>query len=172
MARGNLAAQTPQVPATVFPALDLVYRFLLNFDSDVRLLEGLSRNSNYSIASSAVLADDAILRFDMKAQRKYRIDAMLAFSANSKLRHTGPAGASVFLLERRLVDTVGNSTALDTAYSAADIVLANAGLLWLRGIIHNGANAGTFKLQFAQNAANVTPSLLYAGSVLRYSLVD
>ena len=172
MARGNLPAQTPTVPPDVFPAMDLLYRFLLQFDDDVRKLEGLSRTTNYSIASSTVLADDTILRFDMKAQRKYRIDCLLAVSANSKMRHTGPAAPSVFLLKRRLVDTAGNSTTLDTAYSAADVALANAGLLWLRGIIHNGANAGTFKIQFAQNASNVTPSLLYAGSVLRYSLVD
>jgi hypothetical protein len=172
MARGNLPAQTPIVPRDVFVAFDLVYRFILGASTDLDALEGLLRDTTTSVASSTVLAADTKLQFPILPLQKIRFQAELFFSANCKFRHVGPAGASLVMIDRYQRDTAGLTTALDVAFSAADIAVANAAYVRLSGIIHNGATAGTVSFQWAQNASNVTPSSLYAGSLLRYSLID
>lgn len=172
MARGSIPAQAPIVPQEVFLAMDLLYRFVNEMSSDLRSIEGATVKVDESVASSTTLADSPTLQFAMEPSRKYRISAELYFSANVKLRHTGPASPLLVSLARQLTDSGGNSQVFDSAYSSSDIVLANAGVLKILGIVHNGATAGIFKLRWAQNSSSSTASQLYAGSVLRHSLID
>lgn len=65
--------------------------------------------------------------------------------------------------------------AVDTAFSAADLTLTgtgtNGGFVMLSGVVHNGANAGTFSFQWAQNTSDGTATVVRAGSYLEYSVV-
>lgn len=171
MARGSLPAQTPQVPPDTFVSFDLLYRFVSEISGDLGYVEGISKSVDTLVASSTVLVNDPQLRFLLPAYRKVRFQAILFATGNLDYRHYGPAGASRVMISRRTHDAGGIAAALDAAFSAADIATPGLCVVYLDGIVHNGATAGPVGISHAQTASNVTPSGLYAGSVLRHSPV-
>lgn len=172
MARGSLPAQTPTVPPDVFIPLDLLYRHVQQMDSSLRRLEGLVKVVDTPFVSNAVLTADNIFQAALPAQRTLRIDALLICSGNLKLRHTGPAAPNLVMLRREYLDAGASTVALDTAFSAVDIVAANPAIIRLQGLVKVGITPGFFGISWAQNASNATPSRIYPGSVLRCTLVD
>lgn len=145
-------------------------QYLLGLDSDVREVTGKHLIANQAKASDITLAPNTTLTFLLAANIKYRLAGRLYVTDNFKLRHAGPAAPTLFRLARHFVGSAANTHNYDVAYSAADINLSE-GVLELEGIIHNGANAGFFTLQWAQQVSNVTPAQLYAGSWLQCSRI-
>ena len=171
MARGNLPSNTPTVPAESFFAINALYLWAKDVGNDLLALEGVRKRGDTSLISLATLGLSE-LTAPLKKQRKYRLQGRLFFSANVKIRFVGPSSPTRVMISYERIDTAGDARTLLTAYSAADIVLANAGVLSFDGIVHNGATEGDFGISWAQNSSNVTPSVLYAGSWLQYSLID
>lgn len=172
MARGNLPAQTPLVPQDTFVAMDEVYRYAKELGKDVGQLEGIVKRVVVTKASNITLAADPVLQIPLRAHQKISLQCVLYSTANVKYRTVGPAGAALLAVKRSLLDSGGATVALDTAYSGTDVVVLNASILELTGIIHNGATAGIFSLSWAQNSSNATPSQFYIGSWLQYALID
>jgi len=171
MARSNIPEQTPLVPHETFISMNMLFNAVRGLDADLAAVEGVAARGILQLVSSAVLVDHPVLQFAMKASRRYRFQALLFCSANVKIRYTGPAAPTLVMAAREEID-VTPSVTFDTAYSAADIPLTTAAILRITGLIHNGVNAGNFKIQWAQNSSNATPSEIYIGSVLQYSLID
>lgn len=130
-------------------------------------------------ADSATLADDAVLKFAMLANTKYAIRASIFWdtvaAADIKFRHVGPASPTLVRILRWDVapGTVAvQNLAVDVAYSSGDIACTSVGTtggwLTLEGIIHNGANAGDFKIQWAQNVSDAGNTSVLAGSFLEW----
>lgn len=172
MARGDLPLQTPTVDPDSFFAVNLLYIWASDLSKDLAYVEGLRKSANTPLASNTVLALDDKLNVLLKANRKYRIQGKLFFSANFKLRFVGPSTPTLVSLAYQKIDTAGNTHVFDTAYSVADIALPNAGQLAFDVLVHNGTTEGFFGISWAQNASNVTPTNLYAGSWLQHSLID
>lgn len=143
--------------------------------------QSVVKQSDQSKTSDASLADDSELTLALAANTKYIIEVDIYFSTAStpdiKFRHTGPASPTIVHLERWHIVGGGSAFAgvtVDTAYSASDIAIDGsgaAGVLHIRGVIHNGANAGTFAIQWAQNTSNGTAATVRAGSQIRYRKV-
>lgn len=171
MARGNLPAQTPVVNRDSFVAFDLLYRYVNEMDRDVRFATGGPILAFRGKASDTTLAIDSAFSAQLLPSQRVRVRIELATTGNVKLRHVGPAGASLIMLERKIVDSSGSSSILDSAYSAADITLATPSLVTIQGIIHNGATAGPFGISWAQATSSVTPAGLQTGSSFSYSLI-
>lgn len=172
MARGSLAAQTPLVPKDTFVSFDLMYRFLKELDADVKRVEGQRLTATSSKTSNTTLASEIPFVFPLKASQKVRIHGKLYTTGNIKLRHLGPASPVLVHIARTITIAASASAVLDSAYSAADIVPGAASVLEFDGLVYNGPTAGNFEIHWAQNASNATPSSLYAGSWMQYSLVD
>ncbi|HLC28314.1 MAG TPA: hypothetical protein VJL07_02590 [Dehalococcoidia bacterium] len=140
----------------------------------------ITKTADESITEDATLNDDAALLFAMAANTKYRFRLEVFFdtgaSEDFKYRHAGPASPTLVRIKRRhLVPSATSYTgiAVETAFSASDVNLlstgTNGGWFQLEGIIHNGANAGNFSLQWAQAAGGITSTVVRAGSYLEYS---
>lgn len=136
------------------------------------------KTADETIQSDTTLGVDATLKVTMLANTKYAIRAKIFFDSGAtgdfKWRHSGPASPTLVRLVRVHVVPGGAAyagVAVDTAYSSADITLngsASAGWVEFDAIIHNGANAGDFEFQWAQNASEAVNTTVRAGSYLDY----
>ena len=137
------------------------------------------KSADETITSDNTLDDDAILKFAMAANTKYTFRARIFFdttaAADFKYRHAGPASPTLVRVHRREViagGTADTTSTVDVAYSAADISLAGAGTtggyIELDGTIHNGANAGDFTFQWAQNMSDASNTTVRAGSYVEW----
>jgi hypothetical protein len=125
------------------------------------------------------LADDTDLLFAMLANTKYvvRIRAWWGTAATPDFKYAtaGPASPTLVRSMRKHIDPSALTT-LASASSAAYIgsTAVNAGTGTTGGyveidtIIHNGANAGNFSFQWAQNTTDASATTLLAGSYLEY----
>jgi len=163
MARGNLPAQTPQVPRDSFIAFDLLYRHVSDMSKDLEAVEGSGPRLAPGLVSDTTLDFDPRLSVNLAPGEKGRFEALLFATANVKFRLLGPAGPVLVLWDQ--------TGTLQTAYSAADIVVASPAVFQLRGIVHNGTTAGRFGISWAQNSSSLTNAGFYQGSIFRYSRV-
>ncbi len=135
-----------------------------------------------TITSDAVLGDDAALVFSMAANTTYRIRASVAFatSANppgAKFATVGPASPTRVHASYRSLDGAGASIAtpeeVTSAYIASTNVLGTGpgAQVDITMIVENGANAGTFAIQWAQTTSSLTSLSVLKGSYLEYSVV-
>lgn len=139
----------------------------------------LVKSADFARSSNTTLASDADLIFAMAANTTYLIDLKLFISAPTtpgyKIGITGPSSPTALMCLGRETDSAPSTTVLGvTSYTTVRSVspAANREIcveLSLR--IVNGANAGSFAVQFAQNASNATASTLYKGSMLRYRAI-
>lgn len=133
-----------------------------------------------SIASTTGLVSDADLRVPIGVNAlvvlRGRINYSTVDAADFKWRHTGPSGAVSVQINRRAIapgDTAYSGVAIDTAYSAADISVLGAtgyGTIEFDGTIANGATAGNFIFQWAQNTSNAGATRIEAGSFIEIAL--
>jgi hypothetical protein len=163
MARGNLPAQTPQVPRDSFVAFDLLYRHVTDLSADLKALEGAGPPLGPGLVSDTSLDFDTAMSTSLKPNQKIRFEFWLFATSNVKFRLLGPASPALVLW-----DQTGSA---QIAYSGSDIVTASPTFFQLRGIVHNGTTAGTFGISWAQNVSSVTPAGFYQGSVFRYSSI-
>lgn len=135
--------------------------------------------SDEIITADNVLTADAALSFAMVAGRKYLVRGRIFFdttaNADIKFRHAGPSSPVLVRIARKAIApgaTADSNVAVDTAFSASDIAVTGSGTdggtFSFEGIVHNGANAGTFAIQWAQNVSDAGNTTVRAGSYLEY----
>jgi len=146
----------------------------VNHWTPVRKTADQTKNSNTTLAA------DTALQFPMLANTKYAFRGRVHYGtpggADIKFRHTGPASPSFVHIKRHSLApgaTAFGNIAIDTAYSSADIVITEVsgteGYFEFDGVVHNGANAGTFAIQWAQNTSDAGGTTVRAGSFIEYS---
>lgn len=139
------------------------------------------KTADESKSANTTLANDTHLLFAMLANTKYSVRGRIFFSdsddSDIKFRHTGPASPTVLHLAR-YARTAANDDLTnegnDTGYSGSDIAITGTwteGIFAIDGIIHNGANAGNFAIQWAQNTSKAGALTVRAGSYLEYRIV-
>jgi hypothetical protein len=171
MARAKIPAQTPIVPRDIFLPLDFIYQYLRAADGELDALAGNRLNQSASKVTDAVLAEDLTLRVQVREQNKVSLQFLLFCTGNTKLRLLGPAGADLVNFSVIVQDSTGFTSYFLTAYSGVDIVIPLDSWLQISGLVHNGTTVGYVGLHWAQNASNIVPSVIHAGSILRYSLI-
>lgn len=127
--------------------------------------------------ANTTFANDAELKFSMLVNKKYRIRGTIWFDTTAagdfKYQFVGPASPTLVRFER--IDCVAGGTPAenvpDTAYPT-NKALAGAGTtggyIRFEAIVQNGASAGTFALQWAQNTSDAGNTTVYAGSYIEY----
>lgn len=135
--------------------------------------------ANFTKTSSTALTSDADLTFTMAANTTYVIEGRLFINSPStsgmKVGLTGPSGGTV-LFTGFDIDNTGTQAAFGgSSYStnlrANTPALSEDVVLYFTARIANGANAGAFAVQFAQNTSNAAASTLYKGSYIRYKVM-
>ncbi len=141
------------------------------------------KSADQTKTANTTLATDSELSFTMAISAKYRVEMEVYFDSTAagdfKWRHVGPTSPSIVRLSRRAIvpgaAVAFSSILVDLAFSAADLPLVSTGttggVIYLEGIVHNGANAGTFGFQWAQNTSDAGNTIVRAGSILRYRTV-
>jgi hypothetical protein len=125
------------------------------------------------------LANDSALQFSMLANTKYAIHIVVFFdtAANPdfKFALSGPTSPTLVRVLRQHIDPNALTTiitASETSYTASTAVAGgtgtNGGYIEMHIIVQNGANAGTFAFQWAQNTSNGSATIVRAGSYLEY----
>lgn len=139
----------------------------------------LTKAANLTRASTTTLASDADLTFSMAANSVYLIEATLyiesLLTSGFKVGITGPASPTLVISTGSDTDSAGNIAGFGvTSYTTirSNTPAANEYIvLQIRARIANGANAGAFAFQFAQNVSNAAAATLYKGSFMKYKLV-
>jgi hypothetical protein len=140
----------------------------------------VKKTSDQSKTSNTTLANDTELTFALAANTKYAVRGRIIFETGAtgdfKWRHSGPASPTLVRIVRKAIVPAAaalSGVAIDSAFSAADITIigtsAGAGYIEFDGIVQNGANAGTFAFQWAQNTTDVTATIVRAGSYLQWT---
>ena len=134
------------------------------------------RATDSSITTNTVLASDSTLKFAMLANTAYDFEAWLLLDVDAdsgwKLGITGPAAPTeVFVTAQYFDDNSNNRGSSATSYTQLDANTPGAdrnACITIKGLIRNGANAGDFALQFAQNVNHATAFIIKRGSRLSY----
>jgi len=133
-----------------------------------------------SRTNDATLASDPDLQFAMAAGETYAIRLKVFFTAPAtpglKFALVGPASPTRVQAERRVRAPGGTTETIagDDVYTASTAIAGNAtahGFLTMDIVVENGANAGTFAFQWAQNAANANACAVRAGSTLEWAVL-
>jgi hypothetical protein len=114
---------------------------------------------------------DSELEFAVAANEVWQFEGVILFTTAAtpdiKFQATGPTGAvGAWGIVGNAGTTVqGNRTVLGTEQA---FTAFTAGIIRFWGAIHNGANAGTLAIQFAQNTADAANTTILAGSYIKY----
>lgn len=132
--------------------------------------------ADQTVNNSTVLVDDNELQFWAGANDAFLIKLLPYFSSSTvadiKIGVSVPAGGTArFLRIQKYVDATPSIDGADTTdqmkmNGAGAGVPRQEGLS--QGIFINGATAGYFKIQFAQNVAEVSDTIMKANSILEY----
>jgi hypothetical protein len=138
------------------------------------------KTADESLTGNNTYQDDDALTFAVAANTKYRFRLVVFYTAATagdiKFQLTGPSSPTVFYsaLFAQGPDATSLGTVNWSAFSTSQAILAASnqpGMIWIEGILHNGANAGNVTLQWAQNTASGTTTVR-AGSYVEYSLLS
>lgn len=126
--------------------------------------------------TGTTLTDDEFLFFPMAVNKSYFIDMFVVtyIRANSDFKYNITVPASGFF--RSMERTHATHEALTTTAivanpgSTAVLVTAGEGYGFIRwtGPYTNGANAGNWMFQWAQNTSHADDATVVAGSIIRY----
>jgi len=134
-----------------------------------------------------VLAADATLKLTMEANTKYALRLTVfidtAATPDFKFRLAGPATPT--LIRSQFLYYIGpasggttatGASRIENTYSASDITIVSAAdqlgsYIRIEATIHNGANAGNFEFQWAQNTSSGSATSVLAGSYLKWHQV-
>jgi hypothetical protein len=125
------------------------------------------KGSDQSFTSNTTLADDPDLQSAVEANAVYtfffNLQQTAASGGDLKTWILGPTGATA---NSGIIAQLGANT---TRGINSIVSLTGSGfivpLLWM-GTLFTGVNAGTFKIQYAQNTSNGTATTVKAGSTL------
>jgi len=129
------------------------------------------------VTSNGTLFDDSALTFSMAANTNYAVRLIVFFdtgaSEDFQFALTGPTSPTYVRVRRRHFPP-GSTTAtngMDTTVTPATSITGTGttgGFIEMDVAWQNGANAGTFAFQWAQNSSGATASVVRAGSYLEY----
>jgi hypothetical protein len=154
--------------------------------AQVRSLLGVftpvAKTADQNVTNSTTLVDATDLAFSVEANAKYQFRVRLFFkvsgtSAGAKYSITGPASPTVF--EAHVYDFGEGATETErhfgsAAYFTENITIGSGGATTgtgyaeIMGVFHNGANAGTLKIQFANVTAAGQTTTLRAASTIEW----
>jgi hypothetical protein len=148
------------------------------YQNGTQVWSTVAKTSDETIQSDTTLNADAALVFAMSANTKYSFKLFVIFDTGAtgdfKFRHAGPSSPTLVRIRRHHIIGAGTAyagIAIDTAYSSVDVAVAGSagpGVVEMDGIVHNGANAGNFEFQWAQNASEAVDTTVRAGSYIQY----
>lgn len=137
--------------------------------------------------TDATAASDPHLVAPVEASQTYLVDALLLFMGNTtadfKYQFAAPTGAAGLFSSIGMPSTNTTATfpialnalsslvALASPVAVGGISTSVASPVFIQGSLVTGTTAGLLELQWAQNAANATATVLKAGSFLRLSRV-
>jgi hypothetical protein len=131
--------------------------------------------------SNTTLADDGALLVPLAANTNYIIRGEVFYNtpttADFKFSFNGPASPSLVNIAHFGVDADGTavgSPGSDEAYGVSTSATGAAGTFgWVKfsALIRNGANAGNFAFQWAQNSSVASNTTVRAGSHVEYRTV-
>jgi hypothetical protein len=142
-----------------------------------RFWNTVRKTADQSKTSDTTLANDTVLTFPMEASKSYAIRIKAFFDAPAtpgfKYALSGPASPTRVQVERRSRAPNATSEAIagDAAYTSSTANTGHAtstGVLEMEIIVQNGANAGAFALQWAQNSSSGTATVVRQGSRLEW----
>lgn len=140
----------------------------------------LKKTSDEAKTNNNTLANDAALTFSMSASTNYSFRARIFYAqaanaADIQWAITGPSSPTLVRIMRQYIVAAGTAFSgltIDTAATTAQSLSSGAigeGYIEFSGIWQNGANAGTFAFQWAQDGAgNASATTVRAGSYLEY----
>jgi hypothetical protein len=137
----------------------------------------VKKSADQAITSNNTLANDNTLTFAMAASTNYAIRITAYFDTGAaedfKYALTGPAAPTYVRVRRKHVvpGATADVNGMDTAATASTAVTGagtNGGFLDMDITWQNGANAGTFALQWAQNSSGANATTVRAGSYVEY----
>lgn len=147
-----------------------VYGSYLNWES-------INKTTDESTASDTTFSSDSQLQFTMLANSTYHVRGRVLFStvaaADFKWQLTGPSSPTLVRIARRAIgggDAAFSAVGVDTDFSTSVAVLGGGeeGFVEFDAAIQNGANAGTFAFQWAQNTSDAGNTTVRAGSYLEF----
>ena len=182
---GTVTTGSPGTSATVTntgTSSAAVFDFTIPRGADGGVWTTIEKTADQTRTATVTLAADSALAFSMAANARYLIRLEVWFDTTSaadfKFRHVGPASPTLVRLQRQTIIAGGSAftnVGVDTAFSAADVTVnsinSGGGYVSINGIVHNGATAGTFSFQWAQNSSDAGNTIVRAGSYLEYSVV-
>lgn len=126
-----------------------------------------------TVNNSAVLQNDDELLIAVEASRNYSVLLVMKYNTgltpDLKIAFAVPTGATIsgVFVEVTGTSTVSTRGNLDIAANAVELNgHANDGLIFLFAHLIVGVTAGNLQLQWAQNTADVSNSIVRAGSIL------
>ena len=136
----------------------------------------VTKQSNESVSSSTTLQNDDELKYAMSANTNYHFEISVLYTGGTtgdmKFSITTPSGgdlwASGFIPSGGTVSLFGPITSSGGVVSGLDALgTTNPTMIFIRGVVMNGATAGDLQFQWAQNASSATATTVYAGSYLK-----
>lgn len=128
------------------------------------------KGSDQTVNNSATLVNDSALFASVAANAIYRFEMHLRYStnttANLKLAYTFPAGLT---MKNDLIGKGSGTSVLDIFagdQTAQWLISGNGAASRLTGTITVSSTPGTWQLQWAQQTANVSNTIVQAGSYL------
>lgn len=128
------------------------------------------KGADQTVNNSATLVNDNALSAAVAASAIYGFVAHIRYStnttANLKLLFTFPAGLT---MKYDLIGKAATTTVLDifpSDQTTTQSVSGNGAVIRMAGTITVAGTAGTLQLQWAQNTANVSNTIVQAGSHL------
>ncbi len=134
-----------------------------------------------SQTNTTSLQDDDDFTFSVSANKTYEVYGVVRIStpagAGLKVQLVAPSGTTEF------VNTFANRSAADDVNYILDplssynicgtsAMTPSGDVLLITGLITTSSTSGTLKLQWTQNVANATSTILYAGSYIKLTLVQ
>jgi hypothetical protein len=139
----------------------------------------VKKPTNQVRTNTAVLAPDADLTVQLVANSIYNIEGHVFYDSSStadfQFTFNGPAGATLIRIFHE-VEAPGaagfSNIGVDAAYGVVQAVPepgTQGGYIYFHALIQNGANAGLFTFDWAQNTAHaLTNTFVFAGSHLTF----
>jgi hypothetical protein len=143
----------------------------------------VSKTSDTSKINDTIVAADPVLQFSMAVNTKYAFEISIIVSTfniggggpNIDYRIAGPASPSYMGININSLSDASISNFFLGVYSISDHILVvpvspniGYGMILIKGVVANGANAGSLSFQWAQNNSKNESSIVKAGSWLRY----
>lgn len=132
------------------------------------------KTSSETRASNTTYTDDSALLFSMSANTKYVLRVILLGTSPStpdfKAILAGPASPTIVAGKKEGSGATINQWIEFADYSTSDLDMSTNGPLacYWNGVLHNGANAGTCRVQWAQSTSDAGSTIVYAGSYIDY----